>query len=43
MNEIVKDTVCRMEVAATSFATEYAGIAYAFCYLRCLMRYRQNR
>ena len=42
MNEIVKDPVCRMEVAATSFATEYAGIAYAFCSAQCKERFLAN-
>ena len=42
MNEIVKDPVCRMEVAASSFATEYAGIAYAFCSAQCKERFLAN-
>ena len=42
MSEIVKDPVCRMEVAATSFATEYAGIAYAFCSAQCKERFLAN-
>ena len=39
MNEIVKDPVCHMEVPATSFATEYAGIHYAFCSAQCQERF----
>jgi len=31
-----------MEVAATSFATEYAGIAYAFCSAQCKERFLAN-
>ena len=42
MSKIVKDPVCRMEVAATSFATEYAGIAYAFCSAQCKERFLAN-
>ena len=42
MSEIVKDPVCHMEVAATSFATEYAGIAYAFCSAQCKERFLAN-
>lgn len=42
MSEVVKDPVCRMEVAATSFATEYAGIAYAFCSAQCKERFLAN-
>lgn len=42
MNEIAKDPVCRMEVAATSLATEYAGIAYAFCSAQCKERFLAN-
>ena len=42
MNEIVKDPVCHMEVAASSFATEYAGIAYAFCSAQCKERFLAN-
>jgi len=39
MNEIVKDPVCHMEVPATSFATEYAGIHYSFCSAQCKERF----
>ena len=39
MSEIVKDPVCHMEVAATSFATKYADIAYAFCSAQCKERF----
>ena len=42
MSKIVKDPVCSMEVAATSFATEYAGIAYAFCSAQCKERFLAN-
>jgi len=42
MNEVVKDPVCHMEVPATSFATEYAGIPYAFCSAQCKARFLEN-
>lgn len=42
MNEVVKDPVCHMEVPATSFATEYAGIPYAFCSAQCKERFLAN-
>ena len=42
MNETVKDPVCHMSVPATSFATEYAGIHYAFCSTQCRERFLAN-
>ena len=39
MNEIIEDPVCHMEVLATSFAIEYAGIHYAFCSAQCQERF----
>lgn len=39
MNETAKDPVCHMQVSATSFATEYAGIPYAFCSEQCKERF----
>jgi len=42
MDETVKDPVCHMEVAATSFAIEYAGITYAFCSAQCKERFLAN-
>ena len=39
MSEIVKDPVCHMDVASTSFATEYAGIHYSFCSAQCKERF----
>ena len=42
MNETVKDPVCHMQVPAASFATEYAGIRYAFCSLQCQERFLTN-
>src|SRR3989338_3485766 len=42
MNEIVKDPVCHMQVASTSFATEYAGSHYAFCSAQCKERFLAN-
>ncbi len=42
MNETVKDPVCHMKVPATSFATEYAGIHYAFCSAQCKERFQEN-
>lgn len=42
MNETVKDPVCHMEVPATSFATKYAGIHYAFCSAQCKERFLEN-
>lgn len=42
MSEITKDPVCHMEVAATSLATEYAGIRYAFCSEQCKERFLAN-
>lgn len=42
MNEIVKDPVCHMAVPATSLATEYAGIHYAFCSAQCRERFLAN-
>lgn len=41
-NEIVKDAVCHMQVPATSFPTEYAGIHYAFCSAQCQERFLEN-
>lgn len=42
MNEIVKDPVCKMTVATSSFAIEYAGIHYAFCSAQCKERFLAN-
>ncbi|GAB1233530.1 YHS domain-containing protein [Ferrigenium sp. UT5] len=42
MNETVEDPVCKMAVPATSFATEYAGIHYAFCSAQCRQRFLEN-
>ncbi|MFA5371325.1 MAG: YHS domain-containing protein [Sideroxydans sp.] len=42
MNEILKDPVCHMEVPATSLATEYVGIHYAFCSEQCKERFQSN-
>lgn len=42
MNETVKDPVFHMEVPATSFAIEYAGIHYAFCSAQCKERFLSN-
>lgn len=42
MNEIVKDPVCHMQVSSTSFATEYAGVHYAFCSAQCKERFLAN-
>lgn len=42
MNKMAKDPVCHMEVPATSFATEYAGIHYAFCSAQCKERFLAN-
>lgn len=42
MNEVLKDPVCHMEVHATLFATEYAGIPYAFCSAQCKERFLAN-
>ncbi|HEU0233579.1 MAG TPA: YHS domain-containing protein [Gallionella sp.] len=42
MNEIVKDPVCHMQVPSTSFATEYAGVHYAFCSAQCKERFLAN-
>lgn len=42
MNEIIKDPVCHMAVSAASFATEYAGIPYAFCSAQCKERFLAN-
>jgi len=39
MSEIVKDPVCHMEVASALFATEYAGVHYAFCSAQCKERF----
>ena len=39
MNEIIKDPVCHMQITSTSFATEYAGIHYAFCSAQCQERF----
>lgn len=42
MTATVKDPVCHMEVTSTSFATEYAGIHYAFCSAQCMERFLAN-
>jgi YHS domain-containing protein len=42
MNKMVKDPVCHMEIPAASFATEYAGIHYAFCSAQCKKRFLAN-
>jgi len=42
VNEIVKDPVCHMQVSSTSFATEYAGVHYAFCSAQCKERFLAN-
>lgn len=42
MNEIVKDPVCHMQVPSASFASEYAGINYAFCSAQCRERFLAN-
>lgn len=42
MAATVKDPVCHMEVHAASFATEYAGIHYAFCSAQCKERFLAN-
>ena len=42
MTEAVEDPVCHMQVPATSFATEYAGISYAFCSAQCQERFQTN-
>lgn len=42
MNEIVKDPVCHMQVPSASFASEYAGINYAFCSAQCRERFLEN-
>lgn len=39
MNEMLEDPVCHMQVPSTSFATEYAGIHYAFCSAQCKERF----
>lgn len=39
---MAKDPVCHMEVPAASFATEYAGIHYAFCSAQCKERFLAN-
>lgn len=39
MNEMLEDPVCHMQVPSTSFATEYAGIHYAFCSAQCNERF----
>jgi YHS domain-containing protein len=42
MNEIVKDPVCHMDVPATSFATKYEGIDFAFCSAQCKERFLEH-
>ena len=42
MNETTKDPVCHMQIPATSFATEYTGIHYAFCSAQCKERFLAN-
>jgi len=42
MTEAVEDPVCHMQVSAASFATEYAGISYAFCSAQCQERFQTN-
>jgi YHS domain-containing protein len=42
MNKTVEDPVCHMSVSETSFATEYAGIRYAFCSAQCKERFLEN-
>src|SRR4030065_563248 len=36
---MLEDPVCHMQVPSTSFATEYAGIHYAFCSAQCNERF----
>lgn len=42
MNKNVEDPVCHMAVSATSFATEYEGIGYAFYSMQCKDRFLAN-
>jgi len=42
VNKEVIDPVCHMLVPSTSFATEYAGIHYAFCSEQCKERFQSN-
>lgn len=42
MNDTVNDPVCHMQVPSASFATEYAGIHYAFCSEQCRERFQAN-
>ena len=39
MNKTFNDPVCHMQVTATSFSTEYAGIHYVFCSAQCKERF----
>lgn len=39
MNKTFQDPVCHMQIAATSFSTEYAGIHYVFCSAQCKERF----
>jgi len=42
MPTTINDPVCHMEVVATSFPAEYAGIRYAFCSAQCKERFLAN-
>lgn len=42
MTDLVQDPVCRMQVLAASFETEYAGMTYAFCSTQCRDRFLAN-
>ena len=42
MYKLVKDPVCHMVVSEASFATQYEGIAYAFCSPQCKDRFLAN-